>query len=452
MRKKIFLFELCMIFLSLSLSGQEIYHLSYRSPNNPSISNISALLVKFGDNEGFIRLKYLDSASQKPVVINMQILEAADMPDEIMADSNLLVLRSINPRTVIGQNETAFQPGIFLFRKDEATGSFAPWKTGYLDREGKMIVAEFSSAPVLLKESDLNAVLLDNYFNPDEALYQNYTKTKSRGNYSWRVIPTLFLLVAADINDTQIGKGCGEDLKRLTQLYTLIARKLNIRIHTDTLMGDSYSKNNIERALKAINPDTNDIVVFHYTGHGYNRKDTKDSFPNLVLLTKQDRLKGLYKPDAQSTLSIQDIYNTIVKKKARLNLVFGDCCNDDYPPENQKVSADSKGRGIFTLHPDYCKTLFIDQKLSILTVATARGEQAANNDSYSLFTDSYLQILSKFLTPLYDPVEAEVSWESILNSNKTLTNQRARRTFNRTTNARFFMNPLIKITPASAAQ
>lgn len=90
----------------------------------------------------------------------------------------------------------------------------------------------------------------------------------------------------------------------------------------------------MDKAVSSVRPGPNDIVVFYYSGHGFNEVDEGYQFPYLDL-----RDKGFQHYGGPFTLNIESIYQKLKAKGGRLNLVLSDCCNRD-PTSGALVSSE----------------------------------------------------------------------------------------------------------------
>jgi hypothetical protein len=448
------IFGLAILFTLLSTSfvfSQTMYELNYK--NKP------LLLVRYEDGDGFIRAAYIDSSTQTKRFIQYQLTENIWLNAKGQPDTNTIALNLSNKENPGLVN---WLPDFILFKLNPTTYYYEPFNAGNLLANGKNQISKFSKAPKLLSEADLSEAFLQGFFDESDLFYQNYTKSKTRGSINFgRNMPTLFVRIIADVEDNSIGKGCLEDKKNLYRLYTLIAQKLKIRLDTFAVMGKDYNRKSVENLLSNLNPGKNDIVMLHYTGHGFNRDDSTspDPFPNLFLLPIAERKpweklvetkqKEAYESILRAnTLSIQEIYSIVINKGARLNMVFSDCCNTDFrlrnlPSENQK-----KTRGVFTLYTDYCKSLFLDQTANILTAAVKKGEQAKSNPTDgSYYTLNYVQTLYKYLAPSFNPGDESISWNTILETTKKGTIEKTKKCYDKILKGPCVMNPMILVAP-----
>lgn len=445
MKNKIFLLPVFLVMMIQGLHAQTMYELTYRSPNNPGLPAITAFLVRFDNGDGYVRVKYFDSSLNSDVVLNMETLEEPLRKGSQAMEPNIFVLKSLNPTAVMPGKQISFIPDSYLFRRDSLSGYFEPWKLGNRTSDDQMVSFDFLAPPLLLETGTLTKKYLGGYFKTNEPVYENFTKSKSRGSAPLGANITLHLLIVSDIGDKTIGIGCSKDEQKLIDIYTRIAEKLNITsLDTVFISGDRYSKENVDNALNALKPGKDDIVIFHYTGHGFNNRNPKDSFPNMFL--RNDKANWTYADLPKFSLNMEDTYNFIVKKGARLNLVFSDCCNTLFPKlEPLEVGRIARPtRGFMDFNTDKCKAFFIDQRLSVLATAAKFDQKAKGTDGDgSFFTYAYVETLKDLLSPAFNTLP-ELSWEALL---KRTENRTAFHLKNRCVSC--IMNPVYKVDRAT---
>ena len=428
--------------------------MQFALPQLKHSSSIHALMVQYDDTDAVVRLGYFDSVQHKNIITECQIQNAFPNSN---TETGKILYKLKESKSIQGVSKIPFENYGFQFKAIQGSIDLLPTLLNTYRGNGTIIKSTAFKSIKILKESDLTDKILDDVYLRDEPFYKNYTMGKSRGGFNWgKSIPTLHLMILADLHDEDIGVGCNEDKQKLIQFYSSVTSKLKIRLDTIIIANERYNRASVQLALDSLKPGNDDIVVFHYTGHGFNREDPLDPYPNLFLMPYADRpgWRNLKSKDSAeqalryATLSIQDIYKIIVSKGARLNCVFSDCCNTEYKLKNIPVNDDGKTkRGILTLYPDYCKKLFIDERASFLATAVKKGEQAASNTRIgSMYTDDYLQIVGKYLTPAYNGTVEDVNWNVILNNAVDMTKARAPTMYNNLTKARFVMNPFFTIT------
>lgn len=219
--------------------------------------------------------------------------------------------------------------------------------------------------------------------------------------------PVMHLIVVANTDIYDIGQACSTDYKNIVSEMRGIAQSLGISLKEYSITGSNYSISNLKRQLKVLRPSSNDIVVFLYTGHGFRFTDQSDPYPMLALTTND------YQPLEGNYIAISDIYNTLCKKGARLNIVLGDCCNSELE-EVQPLECNtlfSRGSNNFSLKR--LQELFFKSEGSILSTAASPGEYSWCDSSGGMFTISFIQSLRKEISSLN---KNAVSWQSVVNN------------------------------------
>jgi len=165
-----------------------------------------------------------------------------------------------------------------------------------------------------------------------------------------------------------------------------------------------------------LNPGREDIVVFYYSGHGFSKAmDEMHKYPYLDLRSDP------HKQDWQvENINVENIFNNIRAKGARLNLVLSDCCNNDPNSVNNVGVSIARTRGsAMTWSLDNCKSLFMNPKpVSILATAADKGQEASGTNDDGGFFSNY------FVTSMQDhfsKFKANVGWANILEDAKKQT-------------------------------
>lgn len=129
---------------------------------------------------------------------------------------------------------------------------------------------------------------------------------------------TIYLLVFTDENDQAIGTSCIQthkyfsntfvpDLKRYTGL-TVVEKYYN---------GGRFTVADLNDALSSLNTNSNDVIIFYYAGHGYNRG--YNDYPTLTL--------GVGGSIVQRSKDLLDVYNKLRNKPHQLLLCIAEACN-----------------------------------------------------------------------------------------------------------------------------
>lgn len=418
MKKKTIGLLISTCLLAGNLFAQTIYELQYHSAGNPPVS---ALLIKFSGGTGYARVSYTDTLTNTHVILNLDLAEEDYLNTMGEKDNNLMLLRSFNPTPVLPGKASSYLPDSYLFRLDTVTGIFKPWKLVSKPNSADENFTEFTSLPKALGTGQLKS-LLTTYFIPSEPVFTAIQNPQTRGGgQSLAGDITMNVIIVADELDEHINKGVVKDISLISEMYQAVKVQLGITtFNLITVSKEKFSKKGVEDALRSLKPGPDDIVIFHYTGHGFNDKNPKHPYPNMFLRTDKNNWDTSMLPSI--TLNMEDVYNAIVKKGARLNLVFADCCNstwDDYPVLTVGRLDESVTRGTQVLNLDKCKALFLDTRASIIVASAQKGETARTGRDGSYFTYSFARSFSESMG-LLDP-HPTLSWDELLSMTKAKT-------------------------------
>ena len=433
MKKQQFL--LLLSFLTFYVCGfaQTFEELRFPSPINQPELKIAGLLVRSSDDNGNLRLRVFDSISKKQSITLFQLKTSVFKNKSGSVDSFYWIAKPINPKHIKGTLVYETTPNSIILKRNPL-GKYKPWKSIIYDRD--TVIVDYLEPPKTIPKKNLTKELLGNYFNETEPSYTEYRNFITINSTNRNIPnPVLHVVIIADLFDEKIGEGCNKDLMNLTLAYAQIAKKLNIPLDTIFVRGEAYSRKGVEQALITLekNTNSNDIIMFHYTGHGFNRNDDDDPdpFPNFFLIPNKDKkqwesskYKSWLAGIRNETMAVNEIYKSIVDMGARLNGVFSDCCNgtdftlsnnvlDDTTRLEQMVQA----RGFLDMYQINCKMLFLEQKASFLSIAAQKGELSASmNDIGSLYTLNYLETLYSFLAPGNFLNDEDINWTKLLQS------------------------------------
>lgn len=171
----------------------------------------------------------------------------------------------------------------------------------------------------------------------------------------------LHVLMAADTYDPGIGKSVGQDMDDITNLFQKAARELNIQYDIKKVYGDTFDKNNIVKQLNSWNIKPNDVIVFYYSGHGYNNVNRSNKFPSMSL-------------DGED-LDLSELHRVIQGKGARLTITIGDMCNSiPRSREGTRSEESIPFKSGFLFDEDKLRTLFVDSRGSLISASSQKGE------------------------------------------------------------------------------
>ena len=408
---------------SLSFS-QSIFEFDYHFDINNTRELYKALLVRNEDGTGFIRVRY-QIEDKSWAVVDMEMTEHyfGEEPKEHAEkpDSSILVFMGSNPKLVSGHDADTYSPDMFVFQLDNATGIYEP--VGVLsgdddDNDAEGVITNMR----LLNDEDLTKELVLQYFTKEDDVYENLFEEATVRPVTPQKNTRLILVLVANTDDLSIGSTCKVDKDATYNTFSQLAEFLKIQFEPRLIFGKDFSKVNVDNAINSIQPGSNDIVVFYYSGHGFNDVKSSYKFPYLDLRDKSYQTYG-----DPYTLNIEEIYQRIKAKNGRLNIVFSDCCNAD-PSQTNIVGSEGATTRSSSIGWNIanCWGLFMDQKKqSILMTAASKGELSAGTSAGGIFTFNFRESLEKLIGPFYN----NVTWNNILVTAQKQTVQKAQHTW-----------------------
>ncbi len=130
---------------------------------------------------------------------------------------------------------------------------------------------------------------------------------------------TVHMIVFTDDNDQSIGPSCRPTHKYLSGTFAPNIRQYTGLTVSDTYYyGGRYTLAELNKAVASLNTNADDVIIFYYAGHGYNRG--MNDYPTLTL-----GVSGT--PISQRIRDQLDVYNALRKKPHRLLLCIAEACN-----------------------------------------------------------------------------------------------------------------------------
>lgn len=421
MRKITFFF--LFLTVSYSVAAQSLFEFKYYFGDKKDKEEYKAFLLRDEDGSGFIRVRYYDEESKSYVLVDMDMEEHYGYDEKGVTDTTLLVFEGKNPQVLVGSQKEEYNPDIFWFKINHETGYFEPLAVlSPDDAEGKKYSEGVVEEMKLLEEADLTKELILQYFTEEDEAYKNLFVNKTKTPILPSQGTKLYLIVVANTDDKSIGTTVVKDKAKVLANYQQVATTLKLGFEPKTFSGKDFNKQNVEMAVNNLKPGPNDIVVFYYSGHGFNDNAGEYKYPYMDL--RSDPLKE-YPTVGVNALNIESIYKQIVAKGARLNLVISDCCNADIGLSSTSAATVSSTRPS-TLGPNLNSyfSLFLDTKpTSILMTAAAKGELSGGNDNDGgIFTNNLINSFDK-VTGMFN--EHVPSWDDILKLAQKQTISRA---------------------------
>ncbi len=422
--KKVLFFLFCLI--SCHSYGQSYFYFENKLNNHVGQPvDYFVFLTVHADGNAIGRIRFIDPISGEDKLIEQSFTDSTETPktDSINPFYRYLIAAG-NPEYLLGTDDTSFISPKIIFQK-QAVGQdtlFVPVSVAYKVAGDKWTVASMvanqqKSYAELLKQKEF----VTHFFNEKEAFYQDLFTLDTRALSKVERSAKLYLIVVANTNDPEIGISSQKDVDKITATFTILKDQLGITLIAQTLQGNKFNKTLVEAAINTLKPAPIDMVVFYYSGHGFRYSDETGEYPRISL-----RTSGAQDLD-KNNLSIEDIYNRIVKKGARVTIVLSDCCNDDIGAPVPVGKEPLRTRGTATaglkLNFGHCKALFFpEHPISVLSTAAQVNQLSAGNPALGGFFTNFFQ--AQLVNSLYGS-EGETTWLRILLKAKESTRKQA---------------------------
>jgi Caspase domain. len=414
MRIKLFPSIVLFFIITHTANSQSIYQLKYNLLNGKAITSYTAFFVRNDDGTGVIRIKSTPPVNGEIILSEMDVQE--NYPD--MTSNDKLFYKLTNPRSIKGVDKENPEQLFIWFKKNPANNEYEP---AGVTKDSDTSMNIFTSVD-FLDSSKLKKELVLEYFTNQDIFYKNLFETRTRDLSPIEKNTKLILLVVANINEPEIGASCLKDMNRIVETFTKLTNFLGIKFQYKTISGAEYNKENAEKEISNITPAANDIVVFYYTGHGFRKPKDSRRFPYIDLRPKPDITYMV------NSLNMEDVYETIRKKGARLNLILSDCCNTEVTSKNAIGTPIPNKKGLLmTYSLENCRSLFLNPKpTSILATAADVGQKASSNNDFGGFFSYFFKASMENQLSFF---KKNVTWESLLLDAKKQTIIKAEHTY-----------------------
>jgi hypothetical protein len=414
--------------LAVPVFSQSLYEIKFSAGD----ITYKGFLVYFNEEDAYMRVAYTYNKAYN--VVNVDYTSTSGQEDGY----NYFVMQGENPKFITSNsgsrvNQQSYNPDHFVWIWDEATKGDMPFVTDdpnfsekslkRVDSYKELKVSELTDSYLneFFGKTDKEYIAFQNMRNNEldshvaQDNYNNQTTTQQQqqqqANYGAAKMH-LVMLVNTSIGD--IGASCETDSRNMTKEFEDIAAALKVDFKKYEVKGSSFTKTNALQVLNGLNPGSNDIVVFYYSGHGFRWSDQTDAYPQMDI-----RASPYTKLSAETTLSVSSVYNLLDKKGARLNMVITDCCNSDIGINKMTETSFLAGRSYQTPQIEKLQKLFLATKGNMIVTSSSAGQVSwSNSVNGGFFTLSFLQAFHEEISYLKTQ---EPSWDTILKKSQTNT-------------------------------
>jgi hypothetical protein len=204
-------------------------------------------------------------------------------------------------------------------------------------------------------------------------------------------VPRLHLITVANTKVPDIGSSCEVDRNNVHDEFSDITSGLGIELKKHTIDGTNLTKGNVTSAIRNMNVKPNDIVIFIYSGHGYRWSNQSSQYPQMALFySRYDS------PSKSNSLNLKEVYDMIVAKGARLNIVLGDCCNNDIGVTSRSGGGGLSSRSYTRGSLNRLRQLFFKERGNIIAAAAQPNETACGSQgSGGYFLNAFFSAIDR---------------------------------------------------------
>ena len=426
--------------------SQDVYELTCHLPYDKTQSLYKGFMLRAANGSGFIRLTSTSSQNKINSIYDLELglnkvydNEKNRYNEQIiyypLTRDSFLYGKARYIRTLAGEANTTFKHLIIWFKKNKTTGKYEPY-TGNIpfrvdDRPDQYNGAEFN----LVNTTGQQQSTQQTYPVGDKnqlTSYKKLTQNNFERKYLQQFFTALELVNKNQLSATQIvtarnkhkpvfyliavhseEKLCRKDVTTLSDYCEDLGGFLNIPFKKIVIRENDFNVKKVTQTIQNLTPGSNDIVIFTYSGHGFSyREDEQNKFPQLALWHGDAKNKEFLRAN---TINLEEIYKMIVAKKARLNIVIGDCCNSYVEMRRQHIIPTKPG--VFgprdkAWNSRAVSDLFLNTRQSYLLAAAQKGELAGSHDWYGgFFTFYFLEAINN---KLLDHQSDKPDWNDIL--------------------------------------
>jgi hypothetical protein len=383
---KFILFFLLSNLITFKIFSQSFYQISWQS-NSVSYK---AFYIYYSDDNSIIRVKYT-SKDNSDKIVQYQCKSLRKMDNTQTAycivglSNSIKYITSLSRSQDITQTKYNVDNFIFYNVKDGVYSEMYQY-----DKNDEVSLDTNPMNRAICQKLDpinFSEEYLSQFFLRSEPLYQELLTLSSKPILQTESA-TLHLVIVANTYDGSIGKSCIADENHIQAAFKEISQSLGIQLNIVVIDGSSFSKEILLQQLQNLEPQKNDIVVFVYSGHGFRYDDQISNWPQISISIRTSPYDPLI------ALSMNDIISTLHKKRARLNIILSDCCNNRIG-RNQSLNFE---RNVLRseFHPDIKKlrALFLKTSGMVISTACKPNEVAwGNGDLGGFFTNSFIESL-----------------------------------------------------------
>jgi hypothetical protein len=314
------------------------------------------------------------------------------MTDSLTSNSSRFLIPKTTPRFIESStDDSLWLPSIQFDRKTDSTETYYEPVAIILSKDGNQLKVSPINVQQKSYEDLVNEKpLVLQFYKMNEPFYIFLSSFTTRSLDQDEKKRKFYLLILANTNDPTIGQSARKDEAGIYELFSTLTKQAGIGFVPIAISGNAFNIGNANRAIDTIRPAPLDIVLFYYSGHGFRHSNDVSKYPRISFRTNH------LSPRERNNLSVEDVYNRLLRKHAKVTIVISDCCNEkigsSVPFGLEMLRPRATGTEGLKLNYDNFRKLFMPtQTTSIIIGSAAANQLAAGNPNLGGFFTNFFK-------------------------------------------------------------
>lgn len=222
----------------------------------------------------------------------------------------------------------------------------------------------------------------------------------------------LHVILMADTEhaNPKFAESCLSDYENMRKKTIAMAQGVNYERKEYPIIGAKFTPEKAESIVAAIKPAPEDVIFFYYTGVAFCNIDLSENIRNKNRVFRMG-------PEGEDELSTISLYETLIAKNARLNILMADACGLVVKTKAHKGNNSGGSEGVYASLLSACGTLRV--------FSSQCTEYSYCDDKGGLFTNAFLATIDRFI----DEGKKDLTWKELLKETAQLTERVAKKIF-----------------------
>ncbi|MGB1206205.1 MAG: caspase family protein [Chitinophagales bacterium] len=224
---------------------------------------------------------------------------------------------------------------------------------------------------------------------------------------------TIHAIICGGTNINDIGQGCSASVKLIEDAVDYIAAQTGMNANIVKLVGNNFEKSKIQQAISSLDAQSNDVIWFYSTSHGFNYRDKPSKYN--FFLAHPTKIAASPNDLARYGMSLEkEVMGNLLSKNARFTLVMGEACNvviDIDSPSRYNAMSTNIGKRL--------KELFLYSEGAVIS-CSSQYKQASWTDKKDggIYTNMFINSINEVIMS-----SQTAKWNSVFEKTKYYVNR-----------------------------